>query len=61
VRRSHAVLAGQDLGPPGPLEEQTALADLTIPQRGLFFIGGGYFEALDPRRHAVVPDEMRAK
>ena len=39
VTDGHAVVEGQELGPPGPLAEQARLADFYIPQRGIFAIG----------------------
>jgi hypothetical protein len=39
VTDSHAVVEGQELGPPGPLAEQAHLRDFYIPQRGIFAIG----------------------
>lgn len=53
MSRSHAVLDGENFGPVGALEDQAALADFAIPQRGLFFFGGALFEALDPQRHVT--------
>jgi hypothetical protein len=55
VTASRASIAGQDVGPPGPLEAQTRLGDVWLPQRGLFFIGEAYFEPLDPTRHWSEP------
>lgn len=40
---SRAVLDGEDLGPIGPLPEQTHLADFWLPQRGIFFVGRASF------------------
>ncbi len=39
VSDSHAVVEGEDVGPPGPLIEQAHLADFYFPQRGIFAIG----------------------
>jgi hypothetical protein len=39
VTDSHAVVEGEQLGPPGPLAEQAHLRDFYIPQRGIFAIG----------------------
>jgi hypothetical protein len=35
IEASTAQVSGHDVGPPGPLEEQAALEDLRLPQRGL--------------------------
>jgi hypothetical protein len=39
VTDSHALVAGEELGPIGPLAEQAHLTDFYIPQRGIFAIG----------------------
>lgn len=65
VSESHAVVSGADAGEPGPHPVQARLGDFAIPQRGVFVIGGGYFEPVartpapeqltrvsGPRRHA---------
>jgi hypothetical protein len=54
ITDSHAVLAGEDLGLPGPIYPQAHLADFWIPQRGLFAIGESYFETFDPAHHSAV-------
>ena len=36
---SHAVVEGEDLGAPGPLQEQAHMADFYFPQRGMFAVG----------------------
>jgi hypothetical protein len=51
VAKSRAVFRGEDLGPVGPLRHQARLADFRAPQRGIFVVGGGHFEAFDPARH----------
>jgi hypothetical protein len=51
VASSRASLEGEDLGAPGPLERQTRLGDVWLPQRGLFFVGESYFEPFDATRH----------
>ena len=53
VRDSRAVVAGIDLGPPGPVAPQAHLGDFWIPQRGMFAIGQAYFEPFDPTRHSA--------
>lgn len=42
VTDSHAVVEGQDLGPPGALPEQAHMADFYFPQRGIFAVGRVY-------------------
>ena len=54
ITDSHAVLAGEDLGLPGPVYPQAHLADFWIPQQGLFAIGKSYFETFNPARHSAV-------
>jgi hypothetical protein len=34
---------GQDFGEPAPLDEQTRLGDLWLPQRGIFLVGRARF------------------
>ena len=51
VAQSRAVLAGEDLGPVGPLNRQARLGDFRVPQRGIFVVGHGHFETFDPGRH----------
>jgi hypothetical protein len=41
---SRAIIHGQVSRLVGPLERQTGLGDLRLPQRGVFFIGDAYFE-----------------
>jgi hypothetical protein len=48
VGASHAVVRGTDAGEPGPHPVQARLGDFAFPQRGLFVIGGGYFESAEP-------------
>lgn len=43
VAGATASLAGQDLGPPGPLAHQARLGDFWIPQRGVFAVGRAFF------------------
>jgi hypothetical protein len=45
VADTAASLGGTDFGPMGPLDEQAALGDFWIPQRGIFAIGRTYFAA----------------
>ncbi len=60
IASSEARIAGQSLGPVGPLPEQARLGDFWIPQRGLFAIGRAFFEPFDVGRHrAVVSQEAR--
>lgn len=54
VPRSAARLAGDDLGELGPLPAQARMADFWLPQRGLFAVGGSFFEPYDPSRHELV-------
>ncbi|MEU4316332.1 hypothetical protein [Nocardia sp. NPDC024068] len=51
VEDSAARLDGVDIGPPGPLAEQTKLGDFWLPQRGMFAVGQAYFEQYDAARH----------
>ncbi|MCT7658291.1 hypothetical protein [Mycobacterium deserti] len=51
VADSTAVVAGEDLGPVGPLAEQGRLADFRLPQRGICVVGQGLFEPFDIRKH----------
>jgi hypothetical protein len=52
IAESHATLAGEDLGRPGPVHPQARLGDFWIPQRGVFAVGLSSFEAFDPARHS---------
>ncbi len=52
VARTRAVVAGQDLGSPGPVRPQAHLGDFWIPQRGIFALGRAFFDPFDPRRHS---------
>jgi hypothetical protein len=54
IERSHATIAGRDLGELAALPEQVHLADFWIPQRGLFAFGRAFFEPLDATRHRAV-------
>jgi hypothetical protein len=44
IDASAAHVRGQEVGPPGPQGEQAALADLRIPQRGLFAVASARLE-----------------
>jgi hypothetical protein len=67
VRRSRATLAGEDLGTPAPLGQQSRLGGFWIPQRGVLAVGDTCFEAFDAARHsdqlerrdALTPEEIR--
>lgn len=54
VAHSRAVLSDVDLGPVGPLHRQARLGGFRPPQRGVFAVGCGHFEAFDPDRHQAV-------
>ncbi|MEZ4568938.1 MAG: hypothetical protein R2849_01115 [Thermomicrobiales bacterium] len=51
IPESAAVVSGVDLGPVGPIPEQTKLGDFWFPQRGLFAIAQSFVEKFDPVRH----------
>ncbi len=51
IPESAATVDGLALGPPGPVDPQSRLGDLRMPQRGLFAIGQASYEAFDPERH----------
>ena len=53
VVTARASLGGLDLGPTGPIAQQTRLADFWMPQRGIFAVGRAFLEPLDPNRHLV--------
>jgi hypothetical protein len=55
VTDGHAVVEGQELGPPGPLAEQARLADFYIPQRGIFAIGRFFASHVPARVPAAEP------
>lgn len=57
VEESSASLRGEDLGPVGPLSEQTRLGDFWMPQRGIFMLGGAEF---DPRDAGMQPPISKA-
>jgi hypothetical protein len=47
---SHAVVEGEELGPPGPLAEQAHMADFCFPQRGIFAVGRVFVTMPAPAR-----------
>jgi hypothetical protein len=53
VASSTATWLGQDLGPLAPLPVPASLADLQVPQRGLFVVGRQCFEQPAPRERKV--------
>jgi hypothetical protein len=62
VTASRATIDGKDAGPTGPLDHQTRLGDLWLPQRGIFFVGESYFEPFDAARHwSPAPVERTAE
>jgi hypothetical protein len=52
IESSSAVLGGQPLGCPAPLEEQARLGDFWIPNRGVFAFGQAYFEPFNDTKHS---------
>jgi hypothetical protein len=48
VSGSRAVMDGEDFGEPGALRPQARLGDFWIPQRGVFAVGGAFFDVRDP-------------
>lgn len=58
IEASAARVRGQEVGPAGPLEEQAALEDMRIPQRGLFAVASARLERLAHRPRTVpAPNE----
>jgi hypothetical protein len=53
VEASAALLASEDLGSIGSLEEQAKLGDFWIPNAGVFSFGEARFETFDPERHST--------
>jgi len=51
VHTLRAVVDGVDLGPDGPLSEQTRFGDFWLPQRALFATVQAWFEPFDAHRH----------
>lgn len=51
IPSSRALVGGRELGSVGALPVQAKLGDFWIPQRGLFAIGGAFFEPFDSARH----------
>lgn len=47
VTESSAVVEGEDIGEPGPLDRQAHLRDFWIPQRGLLAFGESIFDPAD--------------
>ncbi|MEX1254694.1 MAG: hypothetical protein WEE64_10165 [Dehalococcoidia bacterium] len=60
ISQTRAVFGGQDFGPPGAVPEQARLGDFWIPQRGLFAIGGAFFEPFDSTRHVAATSQATA-
>lgn len=52
IAATRAVVAGEDLGSPGPVRPQARLGDFWIPQRGIFALGRAFFDPFDPTRHS---------
>jgi hypothetical protein len=50
IDESTARVSGHDVGPPGPLDEQTALEDMRLPQRGLLAVTSVRLERRPDRR-----------
>jgi hypothetical protein len=48
-----ATVAGEDVGPPGVLDEQPRLGDYWVP-RDIFAVTEAHFEKLDPTRHGTL-------
>lgn len=62
VHTVRAVVGGSDLGPDGPLSEQTRFGDFWLPQRALFATVQAWFEPFDARRHfAANPQAERSR
>jgi hypothetical protein len=51
ITASRAIIGGKDAGQIGPLQAQTRLADMWLPQRGIFFVGESYLEPFHATRH----------
>ena len=49
VSGSHAVVEKEDLGAPGPLQEQARMADFYFPQRGMFAVGRVFVTSPEPQ------------
>jgi hypothetical protein len=60
---STAAYRGEDLGKPGPLDEQAHLGDFWLPQRGVFFVGRARFTPVVERTgsRATPPSPTRAR
>jgi hypothetical protein len=53
IKKSFAVIDGENLGNINPLEKQEKLADFWIPQKGILAIGRTYFDPYDPHQHLL--------
>ncbi|MDO8614654.1 MAG: hypothetical protein Q7T33_02820 [Dehalococcoidia bacterium] len=53
IPRSRATVGGADFGTLGPAPRQATLADFRIPQRGMFVVGGAFFEPFAAARHSA--------
>jgi hypothetical protein len=49
---SHARMAGEEFGPPGPVVPQAHLGDFWIPQRGMLATGQASVDSFDPALHS---------
>jgi hypothetical protein len=54
IEASAAVLDGEELGGPAPLEGPDQLGDFLIPAKGILAFGEASFERFDPARHTRV-------
>jgi hypothetical protein len=52
IESSSAVLNGESLGNPAPLDEQARIGDYWIPNRGIFTFGQAYFEPFNDAKHS---------
>jgi len=61
IEKSSAEIHGADLGEPAPLPQQEHLADLFMPQRGIFYAENAMaYSALDGIPTLVKPEKARA-
>lgn len=58
IPKSTVVVRGEDLGSVGPVPEQARLGDFWIPQRGIFAIGGAFFQPFDATLHLALASQM---